>query len=583
MLKNKNTSKGQKTRGFSIRTKITAAANLVIIVIVCLLGIILYKQSSDSMIAMGMEQAETAARIALKQVDAEHIGEIKPGDEETELYQEILASLSDVKEDVGVAYLFTLTKGEQGACYGVDTDDSETKCMIGDPFEDVSADVIDNVFAGEKYVQDKINVTQYGQLISVYLPIVNSDNQVVAVLGSDYDASGIQAKLNSIKNIIFIVAMIGVFVSAVILSFATTQMTKSLSTVNKKLLELVNNEGDLTQTISVRTGDEMELVADNINALLGYMKSIMLEISKGSIELHESTQDVVDNLNLAGDSIQEVSATMEEMSAGMEETTASLSQVTDNMTDIYSGINEISEKAMEGNRFTEKIQKKAKGIYATAEKEQQMATELAEQISMSMNDKIEKSKSVEQINLLTENIIEITEQTNLLALNANIEAARAGEVGKGFAVVAAEIGKLATDSADAAAKIQQVSRQVISSVEELSKEAEKMIAFMKQTAMEGYRKLLETSDGYCNDAGDIHDTMERFADDSEKMQQAINAIKEALDAINVAIDENAKGIVNATDSAGKITLNVEGIEEKAGKNLAVVEKLDTEVKRFKLE
>lgn len=584
--KEENGAKGkkpQKTRSFSIRTKIIIAANLVIAAIVCLLGFNLYKQASDAMISMGMEQAESAARIALKQVDGDTVGNIKPGEENSAIYQETLSNLKGIKEDAGVAYLFTLTKDENGVYYGVDTDESEQKSMIGDPFEDVSMDVIGKVFDGENYVQDYINKTQYGNLISVYLPIVNKDNQVVAVLGSDYDASNIVSRLDSIRTVIIVMAIAGILASIVILSILLTKMTKSLLVVNEKLQELVNNEGDLTQTLSVHTGDEMELVADNINALLGYIRSIMLEISKGAVSLHESTQNVVANLTHAGDSIQEVSSTMEEMSAGMEETTASLSQVTENMSDIYTGINQISEKAVEGNHFTERIQKKAKDIYATAENEQKQANELAEKISASMNDKIEKSKSVKEINVLTENIIEITEQTNLLALNASIEAARAGEVGKGFAVVATEIGNLATDSANAAAQIQQVSSQVISSVEELSGEAEKMIAFMKQTAMEGYRKLLETSDGYCGDARDIHETMERFAEDSEKMEEAINAIKEALEAINIAVEESAQGIVNVTESAGKLTVNVEEIQKKADENLSIVGHLDTEVKRFKLE
>lgn len=575
--------KSQKTRSFSIRTKIIFATNLVITVIVCLLGFNLYKQASDAMISMGMEQAESAARIALKQVDGDTVGSIKPGEENSAAYQETLSNLKGIKEDAKVAYLFTLTKDEKGICYGVDTDESEQKSMIGDPFEDVKADVIEKVFEGEKYVQDYINKTQYGDLISVYLPIVNKDNQVVAVLGSDYNASNIVSRLDSIRTVIIVMAIAGILASIVILSILLTKMTKSLLVVNEKLQELVNNEGDLTQTLSVHTGDEMELVADNINALLGYIRSIMLEISKGAVSLHESTQNVVANLTHAGDSIQEVSSTMEEMSAGMEETTASLSQVTENMSDIYTGINQISEKAVDGNHFTERIQKKAKDIYATAENEQKQANELAEKISASMNDKIEKSKSVKEINVLTENIIEITEQTNLLALNASIEAARAGEVGKGFAVVATEIGNLATDSANAAAQIQQVSSQVISSVEELSDEAEKMIAFMKQTAMEGYRKLLETSDGYYGDAKDIHETMERFAEDSEKMEEAINAIKEALEAINIAVEESAQGIVNVTESAGKLTVNVEEIQKKADENLSIVGHLDTEVKRFKLE
>ena len=45
----------------------------------------------------------------------------------------------------------------------------------------------------------------------------------------------------------------------------------------------------------------------------------------------------------------------------------------------------------------------------------------------SVNEKIEKSRAVEEIGGLTANIISITSQTNLLALNASIEAARAGE------------------------------------------------------------------------------------------------------------------------------------------------------------
>lgn len=49
-----------------------------------------------------------------------------------------------------------------------------------------------------------------------------------------------------------------------------------------------------------------------------------------------------------------------------------------------------------------------------------------------LSEAIEKSKSVEKINILSEAILKITEQTNLLALNAAIEAARAGEAGKDF-------------------------------------------------------------------------------------------------------------------------------------------------------
>ena len=108
---------------------------------------------------------------------------------------------------------------------------------------------------------------------------------------------------------------------------------------------------------------------------------------------------------------------------------------------------------------------------------------LADEMAASVNEKIEKSKAVETIQALTDNIINITNQTNLLSLNASIEAARAGEAGRGFAVVAGEIGKLAADSADTANNIQSISGQVTSAVEDLAKNANDMISFIDETVL----------------------------------------------------------------------------------------------------
>ena len=130
-------------------------------------------------------------------------------------------------------------------------------------------------------------------------------------------------------------------------------------------------------------------------------------------------------------------------------------------------------------------------------------------MAVSVNEKIEKSKAVEEISVLTDNIIGITEQTNLLSLNASIEAARAGEAGRGFAVVADEIGKLAANSAETAGKIQKVSVKVIEAVNELTQKAETMLHFMDETAMEGYEKLLETSQNYRNDIADLNRRMQK--------------------------------------------------------------------------
>ncbi len=572
----------EKSRIMSIKAKILLPITIVVIGICLVMGINSFQRMENVMVATGVEEAGMVAEIAQKMVDGDMVKAIVPGSMETEEYQKLLTVMRNMQKSFGIAYMYTLYTDGKQVYYGVDTDESDGQMQPGDVF-DTPYEELKSVFQGNAYVQDYIDSTEDGDLISVYKPVLDSEGKVSAILGCDYDASHVVYELNQLRQWIFILGAICLAAALILLYLIIGSITRSLKRVDKKIYELVHNEGDLTQKLEIRTGDEMELIAGNVNALLEYIRSIMLHIADNSKQLGVSSKNVVKSLFEAEGNIADVSATMEEMSAAVEETSCSLSQVHDSIGDIYHAIEDISQKADEGQSSSEEIMKKAADIYQAAVKNQKEANEKTQVMAAAVNDKIEKSRTVEQIGELTSNIISITGQTNLLALNASIEAARAGEAGRGFAVVANEIGKLAANSAQAAAQIREVSDNVTEAVEELAREAENMLAFMGETAIEGFQKLLETSESYQNDVGNMGGLMEEFAIESRKLRESIDGIKDAVSMVNDAMEDSAQGITNVAEMSSELTMRVRDISGEADLNKNISIKLNDEVDKFKLQ
>lgn len=569
-----------RTRRLTIRAKILIPSIIIVVLVCGLMGYNSYTRFEESMVRMGVEEADMAATIVVDSLDANLVSEVTVGSEGTQVYQNLQGDLRKKQKACGIAFLYTLYTDGKKVYYGVDSDEDAAK--VGDEFADSYAE-LEPVFGGKEYIQDYIDHTEDGDLITVYKPIEDNAGKVVAILGCDYDASSITAELQKAVVQTLQIGGICLILAILILTIIVSRITKGLMQVNAKIYDLVHNEGDLTQKLDVRSGDELELIAGNVNELLAYIRKIMIGISSGSMRLMSSSRKMVDHLSSADESITDVSATMQEMSAAMEETTSSLNQITEAIDEIYSSVERIAGSADAGKVSSQEMESRASGANDAAAEGEKKANIETEKMAASLNEKIAKSKSVEQIEILTSNIIEITEQTNLLALNASIEAARAGEAGRGFAVVADEIGKLAGNSADAAAKIRQVSAEVIQAVDELAEGSQQMIEFVRNSTEEGFGGLVATSENYATDANAMRAMMEQFAQTAEELRSTMDGIRESISAVNIAVEESAKGIAGVSESSVQLTGNVNDIQSEASDNNGIAEDLATEVGKFKLE
>ena len=570
-----------KTRSIGIRAKILFPASLVIILLSLVMGITSYQRIKEGLIAMGVEEAQMAATISTKVIDADQVAKISAESQGSEAYNALLESMLGVMQDCGIEYLYTSYTDGDKVYYGIDADSTGDGNQYGTVFE-TSYQELKSVFDGEMYVQDYIDSTADGDLISAYMPLINSSGEVVSIVGCDYNAAGVVERLSKALGRVIQISLICLAIALLILNFTVGKVIKTLYKVDGKIYDLVHNEGDLTQTLDVHTGDEMEVIAENVNGLLQHIREIMLNISQNSEYLKDSSHKVSSKLEYGNSEIADVSASMEEMSAAMEESSASLSQVNESIRQIFESIESIYEQAVSGSTSSDRIMKSASEVYNRAVTEKQDAMLQAANMAATVHQKIEKSKDVEKIRELTKNIITITEETNLLALNASIEAARAGEAGRGFAVVADQIGKLASNSAASATEIQKVTADVIQTVDELAAEAQEMITFMNETALGGYEKLLETSESYQTNVGNMNEMMQRFATENEQLKLNMNEIKTALGDVKTAVSESAAAVTNVAETAVRLADHVSEIGKESDFNLEIVGRLNNEVGKFKL-
>jgi methyl-accepting chemotaxis protein len=549
-----------------------------ILVLVCAgMSIAMYNKMSSGLIAMGVEEADIASNVACKMIDVDEIKTLM-ANPDSDLYEHIQEELDEIRQACGMEYLYTLYTDGAKVYYGADADLEQGVDSLGSEFE-VSYDEIKGAFAGENIVQDYIDEDN---LITAYKPIYDSEGNLIGAVGCDYDASSVKEQLSQSVKSIFILAAIFLAMAIIISQIVIRKINKQIKLVNNRLYELVHKEGDLTQTLDIKSGDELELIADNVNDLISYIREIMLRISGNSNNLNDTSKRVSVSVSDVEKNVGEVSSAMQQMSATMEETSSAIGNIRTSMSNIDDSMVEFTKKAQNGSNLSKDVLGKSEMINGKVQKDKADAMRQVANIQEEMQEKIRQSKAVEEINALTEQIIDITDQTKLLALNASIEAARAGDTGKGFAVVAGEMGKLAENSSKAAEQIGIVSNNVVKAVSELADKASQMIELMNTVAMQGYDKLIETSDYYNGNIEQLNGMLEDFAESTGLLRDTITNVNISVEDVNTAITESTDAITDVTGVAVSLADSMVHINKEAVMNNGISDELKLEVNKFKL-
>lgn len=365
-----------------------------------------------------------------------------------------------------------------------------------------------------------------------------------------------------------------------VLKMVIVPLSKTKNEINEIIDDIDRREGDLTRRVTIMENQEVAAVGSGINLFMGKLQDIFKTIIHNSKRMETVVNEVRESVMTSNSSVSDLSALTEELSATMQEMSDNAALINSNTESVAGEVNQIAERTTEINNYTKEMKGHADSMESAARSNMESTGTKVNEILEVLNRAIEDSNSVNQVNSLTDDILNIASQTNLLALNASIEAARAGDAGRGFAVVATEISQLAAASQEAANRIQQINSVVTQAVHNLADNANGLVQYMNESILPEFEEFVTAGSEYKNKATYIENVMNEFESKTDSFKNTMVEIQKSINTIAHAIEEGAKGVSNAADSTQVLVTDMENISNRMDENFEIATDLKKETAIF---
>jgi methyl-accepting chemotaxis protein len=318
-------------------------------------------------------------------------------------------------------------------------------------------------------------------------------------------------------------------------------------TLQKAFQDYINfaakvSQGDLTSRLSQNGHDEYRALAENLNGMAAGLGDLSRQVRDGTQAMGAASSDILAT-------VSEHTASANQQAAALHETSTTVQEVRAVAEQAAQRANSVAELAQNSVRVGQEGDQAVNAIV-------QSMHDLRERVEAIARDIMALSEQTQQIGEITATVSDIADQSNLLALNAAIEAAKAGEQGKGFAVVAAEVRNLAEQSKQATSKV----RSILGSIQKATNAA--------VLATEQGSKGVESGLGLALRAGQVIgqlvEVIQQAAQAAQQIAASAHQQSVGMDQIAQAMGEISQATTQFVTGARQSQTAAEGLKNLAG-------------------
>lgn len=569
------TSKGEQDLRKTYQKKMDLRFKLYLIILVPLLamgGLIMWATIDSSENASLMTMQHNNQQLAVNTAsqlgqESELIKTLSSTvSEESKEYKSLRDELVKVRLQSGALYVYMYNKTSDGWIYTVDGADwNDTEYSPYGTAMEFNPQIQERLLRGEVVTTGIVDDPTWGQLLSSFTPIKDSQGTVIGYLGVDISAGAVnQVSATSVNNAyqtiipIFVVVLI---LSLVMMLFVVRGILRQVRDIKSSLEQVA--DGNLKVVSTHMTNDQLGDISDLINIMVAQLTNILMGIQQGSNTLQHSSKDISETAQTNQRQSEELSRAIEEIAMGSmkqaEETEHSV-QHSENLGKIMDEVGSYVKQFTYTSEQLSSVQvqvTREHEVLLEKGRENAKRVEHQQDISRSLTTQSELASSI------SGQIHNILKQTQILSLNASIEAARAGEAGKGFAVVAGEMGQLVQQSERSIQEIDEILSSFVQEIHRMGshfdanmvavKEQEKQIA----DCLQAFRQVSRLSTEVHELAQSLDSRTMDMHSIRQELEQNLSYIASATEETSAMAEEVTASAVEQQRSASELS-NISG-------------------------